>query len=130
MANKLYNILDTFSVLKPDLGAEPVQVGPSLYADIERDFNGFAGHTLVSVHEFDAPWETWERHPAGDEIVMLLSGQVTLVLRTGTGEDTVSLQTAGDYVIVPRNTWHTARTTLPTRMLFITPGEGTENQAQ
>jgi hypothetical protein len=32
-------------------------------------------------------------------------------------------------VVVPRNTWHTARVSGTTRMLFITPGEGTEIRA-
>ena len=34
----------------------------------------------------------------------------------------------GDYVIVPRGTRHTARIRKPARMLFITPGEGTETR--
>ena len=38
-----------------------------------------------------------------------------------------SARLAGRYygIIVPRDTWHTARVHRPARMLFITPGEGT-----
>lgn len=32
--------------------------------------------------------------------------------------------------VVPRNSWHTARMAQAARMLFITPGEGTENVAE
>ena len=39
------------------------------------------------------------------------------------------LAVPGSFVIVPRGTWHTARTSVATKMLFITPGEGTKNKA-
>ena len=32
------------------------------------------------------------------------------------------------HVVVPKGTWHTARTSVPTKMLFVTPGQGTENK--
>ena len=121
------NLSDTFSVLRPDLTVDAVEVTPSLYADLDADYSGFIGHSLVSSYEFSEDWPTWERHPAGDEIVMLLSGNATLVLKTASGDEQVDLDTAGSYVIVPRNTWHTARVARSARMLFITPGEGTEN---
>jgi hypothetical protein len=38
------------------------------------------------------------------------------------------LRDAGSYVVVPKGVWHTARTSVATRMLFVTPGEGTENR--
>ena len=43
---------------------------------------------------------------------------------------TKALSPARNFAIVPRNTWHTARVTSPTTMLFITPGEGTLNAEQ
>jgi len=46
---------------------------------------------------------------------------------TGT-ERVVELSVPGAYVLVPRNVWHTARTTVPTTMLFLTPGAGTEHR--
>jgi hypothetical protein len=42
----------------------------------DRRFAGFKGHVLVATFAFDADWPTWERHPAGDELVCLLSGEV------------------------------------------------------
>ena len=121
-------ILETFAVLKPDLGVEPVDVTPGLYEALDTGFAGFAGHVLISAHEFTGDWPTWEKHPAGDEVVMLLSGQATLVLRTETGEVATRLDAPGTFLVVPRNTWHTARIPDHARMLFITPGEGTENR--
>ena len=43
-------------------------------------------------------------------------------------EETVYLQEPGTYVIVPKGTWHTARVAKAAKMLFITPGEGTQNK--
>jgi oxalate decarboxylase/phosphoglucose isomerase-like protein (cupin superfamily) len=68
-------------------------------------------------------------HPAGDEVVVLLSGAAEMVLDRGDGKETVSLRQPGSFVIVPKGTWHTARIAEPTSMLFVTPGEGTQNKA-
>jgi len=118
----------TFVVLQPDQTATLVPVTPTLFEELDRRFEGFKHRVLVSSFSFDADWPTWERHPAGDEIVCLLSGETTLVLERGAGEETVRLTRPGEYVVIPKGTWHTARTAVPTRMLFVTPGEGTDNR--
>lgn len=116
-----------FAVLGPDLVTTPVPVTPDIHERLDAGFDGFRGHVLVSEFGFSEPWPTWERHPAGDETVILLSGDATLTLRAPEGDQRVRLASPGDYVIVPRNTWHTAYPHVPTRMIFITPGERTEN---
>ncbi|SHL87844.1 cupin domain-containing protein [Rhodanobacter sp. OK091] len=83
---------------------------------------------LMSAFTFSEPWSTWERHPAGEELVMLLSGTATIVLEDSGQERAVQLSDPGSYVLVPQNVWHTARTTVPTTMLFLTPGAGTEHR--
>lgn len=83
---------------------------------------------LMTAFTFSEPWPTWERHPAGEELVLLLSGSVTLVLDEQGQERVVQLTSPGSYVLVPQNTWHTARTSEPTTVLFLTPGAGTEHR--
>lgn len=119
---------ETFAVLGPELAIKPVKVTPSFYTDLDANFNGFKDHVLVSSYDFSEDWSTWEKHPAGDEMVMLLSGSATLILRTPDGDESVALSQPGSYVVVPRDTWHTARVADAAKMLFITPGEGTENR--
>ncbi len=114
-------------VLCPEGKAVPKAVTPDFYAEIDCEFDGFAGHLLISQHAFAEAWGTWEIHPKGDEIVYLLDGDIDFVLWVDGAEKKVHVDTPGSYVIVPRNTWHTARPHKPTSMLFITPGEGTEN---
>jgi mannose-6-phosphate isomerase-like protein (cupin superfamily) len=128
MAPTSLNLTSDFVVLRPDHAATPVAVTPTLFEDLDHTFGGFTDHLLVSAFAFDTDWPTWERHPAGDELVLLLSGEATLVLQTEHGEEAVTLREPGTYVIVRKGTWHTARTSTPTRMVFITPGEGTENR--
>lgn len=128
MATPVHSISNTFAVMTPDQSVRPVNVTPDLYEKLDTDFAGFAGHALVSEHTFETDWPTWERHPAGDEIVVLLSGRATMVFRGASGDEAVTLAAAGSYVIVPRGTWHTARVPERARMLFVTPGEGTENR--
>lgn len=117
----------TFVVLQPDLSTVPVAVTPTIYEELDRRFENFKGRVLVSCFGFDSDWDTWEMHPAGDEIVCLLSGRASFEFE-GRGY-VAELTEPGSYVIVPKGTWHTAHTSVPTKMLFITPGEGTQNKA-
>ena len=83
---------------------------------------------LMSVFAFSETWSVWERHPAGEEVVMLLSGLAEMVMEEGSGEHIVELRIPGDFVLVPRGAWHTARTSVLTTMLFLTPGAETQHR--
>ena len=120
------NLASTFVVLHPDQSATPVEFTPTMFEELGRRFDGFKGRLLVSCYSFDSDWQMWERHPAGDEIVCLLSGRARLMLE---GSDApVELRDAGAFTIVPKGAWHTAKTSVPTQMLFVTPGAGTEHK--
>ena len=116
-----------FVVLNDKFDADIVKVTPELYANLDDEYKDFAGHLLISHYTFEEDWPTWEVHPAGDEFVILISGDIDLVLALEDGDDVTRMNEPGTFVIVPRNTWHTGRVHSPTVMLFITPGEGTEN---
>jgi len=122
------DLASTFVVIGPQLAAVPVTATPALFEELDRQHEQFKGRLLVSSFAFDADWTTWERHPAGDEIVCLLSGRATLVLERDGGDEIIDLANPGAFAIVPKGTWHTARTGVPTQMLFVTPGEGTQNR--
>ena len=124
------NVTETFPVLTSDLQIDLITVTPTLYQDLAATYGDFRGCTLVSCHEFSADWSEWEMHPAGDELVMLLGGEVTFVVRTSSGDETIPLAKPGDFAVVPKGHWHTARVGQSAKVLFITPGEGTQNQAE
>jgi uncharacterized cupin superfamily protein len=93
-----------------------------------RRFAADAGEgRLVCVIAQDATWDGWERHPAGEEVVYLLSGHVDIVQELDGADRVVELR-PGDAMINPTNVWHTARVHQPGSALFITPGDRTEHR--
>ncbi len=114
-------------ILGPKGDALLKKVTPDFYETLGKDVPDFQGHILIQHFEFSDPWPTWEVHPVGDEFVYLISGDVDFVLWENGREKTVRVNEPGSYVMVPMNTWHTARPRNKTTMLFVTPGEGTLN---
>lgn len=124
----VFNLDSTFVVLEEQGEATPIAVSDRFFADLETQFGDFSGKRLVSHFAFEQDWDSWEMHPAGDEVVYLLAGQVDFVLEQPGGNQTVSLKAIGSYLLVPRGTWHTAKVHTPSSLLFITPGEGTQHR--
>jgi mannose-6-phosphate isomerase-like protein (cupin superfamily) len=123
------HLSSTYLRLRPDASIEPLPVDGKFWERLATgELGNFRNEYLVVCHEFEADWSGWEMHPKGDEIVCLLSGSVSLILEREGGTQAVELTETGSYVIVPKGTWHTAKTRVPCRMLFITAGEGTEHR--
>jgi len=126
-----------------NLATHPVHLGLGARASREPEFTGMdwygpyiARHAadgvegrLVSLHSFDADWDSWEMHPEGEEVVICLDGAITLVQETEEGLREVALG-AGGYAINPRGVWHTANIAAHARVLFITAGWGTQGRAR
>ena len=108
----------------PDVTAVPV--GDDFWATISSRQDLQDGR-LLSVHRMAQSWPHWEMHPAGEEIVYLLSGAIDLVLEGADGEHAVPLG-AGEAFIVPRGTWHRAVVHEPGQIMFITRGAGTRHR--
>jgi len=125
---KPFNIGDTFVALDDSCGARPLPVSDDFWPALQSGRLGSFSR-MVSCLTFDRDWTTWEKHPAGEEFVCLLEGDVDLVLERNGVETVVVLNQPGTYVLVPTDTWHTARVRSPSKMLFITPGEGTQNKS-
>ncbi len=126
----LFDLEKTFVHLAGDGRTVPLEVTDTFWQDLTSGKLGELGAgRMLSLFAFDGPWESWEVHPNGDEIVCLLSGRAAFTLeREGGKHETVELSQPGTFVFVPRGTWHTARTDEPTRMLFVTDGEGTTHR--
>jgi mannose-6-phosphate isomerase-like protein (cupin superfamily) len=93
----------------------------------ERNAMDGAEGRLVTVHTFTEPWDSWEVHPSGEELVLCTEGSITLhqeidgVIRTATIE-------RGEAIVNPPGVWHTADVTKSATVLFITVGIGTEHR--
>ena len=121
---------DHFAYLGEPSSVLPLEVGATFWEDL---MGGKLAHLgpgrLVSFASFEADWKMWAMHPEGEELVCLFSGQMDFVLDETDGPKRIALREAGDFLIVPRGAWHTARVHVPSRALFITAGEGTQHRA-
>ena len=121
-----FDLINTYVHLKDGADAVPVAVGDDFWATIDKRTELHSGRlvTLFHIQNTDE-WVHWEIHPAGDEIVCLLSGAIDLILQEGECERSLELRSraAG---IIPRGVWHRAIVHTPSDVLFITRGAGTQ----
>lgn len=68
-----------------------------------------------------------ERHPDGDELILLVSGQVTVVVEMPGGDQRHPLR-AGEALIVARGLWHRIEVERPARLVHLTPGPSGEHR--
>src|SRR5690349_15448884 len=97
------------------------------YGDAVAD-DGAEGRLVLVVDE-EGPGDHWERHPAGDEVIVCLSGTVTVVREAGELTERVVLR-PGQAAVNPAGTWHAVDADGPARLVTITPGLGTEHRGR
>lgn len=124
----LLDLSETFVVLSPSKKATTEPNTSDLYDRLGKEYGDFKNHELIAIHEFTSSWPSWEAHPKGDEVVILLEGEIIFFLDTDGNQKQIRLSKQGETVIVPKGVWHTAHVEKSARVLFITPGEGTENK--
>lgn len=84
---------------------------------------------LLTRHLFTKSWTGWEMHPAGDEIVLCVSGGITLIQQSDDAAVDVRIDLGpGDYAVNPAGVWHTADVDALATVIFITPGSGTSHR--
>jgi quercetin dioxygenase-like cupin family protein len=125
------------------ISAHPIHLGLGATANIEPLFTGaldwYAGYSgrhesdgaegrLVSMHTFNEPWPVWEMHPRGSEVVLCVSGTITLHQEGRDGSRQLIALAAGQYAINEPGIWHTADASAPATVLFITAGLGTQHR--
>ena len=110
--------------------AQPAFTGAmDWYTDYsERHMADGAEGRLVGMHTFTQDWTSWEMHPAGDEVVLCLAGEMTLHQEFPDGRCEAVTIGAGEYAINPPGVWHTADIAGEASALFITAGSGTQHR--
>jgi mannose-6-phosphate isomerase-like protein (cupin superfamily) len=83
------------------------------------------GGWLLAKFHMHSDTPTWEMHPAGDEVLYLLSGAMEVILEERDGNRVVELH-AGAACLVPRGVWHRQLVRTPGDLLAITYGKGTQ----
>jgi len=121
-----FQATETYLHLGPEGSAIPLEVNESFWEKLTSGgFEHLGPGRLVSTYDFAEDWASWERHPAGEEVVVLISGAMEFVLETDEGQRKIALNQVGQFLLVPRGVWHTANVAQSAKALFITPGEGT-----
>ena len=110
--------------------AQPAFTGAmDWYADYSaRHAADGAEGRLVTTHTFTEDWTSWEMHPAGDEVVLCLTGEMTLHQEFADGRSETVTIGAGEYAINSPGVWHTADVAGQATALFITAGLGTQHR--
>jgi hypothetical protein len=83
---------------------------------------------LVSMHTFNSPWDMWEMHPRGAELVLCLAGSIDLHQEAPDGAVTTVALHSGEYAVNARGVWHTADVRGEATALFITAGLDTQHR--
>ena len=126
----------------PSLLTTPIHLGLGATAQVQPDFTDmgwyedYAARTaedgaegrLVTMYRFTESWDSWEMHPSGDEVVLCVSGTMTLHQELADGTTATITIGAGDYAINPPGAWHTADVEGEATALFITAGLGTAHR--
>jgi len=115
-----------FVDLAPDGRAKPLPVDADFWPALMEGRLVLAGR-LLSAFALEADIDHWECHPAGEEILLMISGAVEVLLDREGRIDRVLLG-AGRMLMVPPGTWHTFDLRVPGTLLAITPGEGTDHR--
>jgi mannose-6-phosphate isomerase-like protein (cupin superfamily) len=114
-----FDIAKTFIHLREGGGAEPVEVTSSFW---EATAAGTLRGQLVGAFDFTSARDLHstieEMHPEADEVLVVISGALDVVMKVGDEERTACLQ-AGQAAVVPRGTWHRLVMRQPGRLLFI-----------
>ncbi len=80
---------------------------------------GSVGNAGIYVVDYSGTSE-WERHPHGDEIVIVLKGATTLFMLID-GEDVPHRLGTMEFIVVPQGTWHRFETPRRTQVMTVTP---------
>ena len=124
------DLQSTYLRLRPDSRIEKLAADATFWPRLmSGQLGDFHHEYLVTSYEYSSDWPSWEMHPHGDEIVCLLTGRIEFILEATDGQHrSVDLSRPGSFAFVPKGTWHTAKTAVPTTLLFITAGEGTQHR--
>jgi mannose-6-phosphate isomerase-like protein (cupin superfamily) len=127
-ATGAFNMLSTFVHLERGTPkrarASAIALTPRFWRELQAKKHRIDGR-LMGVVRRARNSDHWEVHPAGDEILLRLSGEMEVVLRRGARRRRVKLGAKSPCCIVPKGVWHTLLVRKPGTLLFVTPGKGT-----
>ena len=86
----VYDLERSFVNLGLDGSTDLLEGTDSFFPDLVSGKLGVGPGRLLSFFAFEGPWDSWEVHPNGDEIVLLREGRVLLESRLDSSRDDIS----------------------------------------
>ena len=120
------DIAKTFLHLGESGGAALVEVTSAFWRRAERR-NGRVLGAVDFASSDDLHSSIEEMHPEADEVLLLVSGALDVVLEEGDAQRTIELE-AGQAAIVPRGVWHHLVMREPGRLVFINSRNGMQSR--
>jgi len=126
-----------------NIETHPLHLGLGASAVVQPEFTGemawYEGYgarhggdgaegRLMAIHTFTDSWDMWEMHPVGSEVVVCISGAITLHQEATDGSVTQVTLGPNEYAINLPGVWHTADVAGTAKVLFVTAGEGTQHR--
>lgn len=119
-------LTQTYLELGDDGEVTEIALTPEFWPQIMSGERRLSGRLMMAA-AMTEDMSHWEMHPAGDEVLALLSGRVTVVLEQDGDDQEIDLD-AGEVCVVPRGCWHRVKVREAGEMMFITAGEGTAHK--
>jgi mannose-6-phosphate isomerase-like protein (cupin superfamily) len=116
---RCFDLANTIVYLRDGGSAEPVKItrsfwsGSSVGNAADRVVGAFTFSTSEDLHA-----SMQEMHPRADEVLILASGALDVILDEAGVERTIALE-SGQAAIVPQGVWHRLVMRRPGRLLFI-----------
>jgi mannose-6-phosphate isomerase-like protein (cupin superfamily) len=116
-----FDLYRSYVSLAPTGDAELIDNVPGPPPNVE-------GVLVGLFHLTEDPPISGELHPDGDEILVLVSGAMDVVLEQDGREIVTSLE-PGNAFVVPRGVWHRTVVREPSDLLHLTPGRSQHRPA-
>lgn len=123
----LTDLMQNYLSLKTNGEIEKLEGGEQFWGKSGEELDKLGEDWLITEFESTEDWQSWEMHPAGEEIVYLLRGAADLILEKDEVRKKIELRGKG-LVIIPPETWHTAKIFEPSVFLIITLGKDTQHR--
>ena len=125
---------DTFTVEPFSFPGAAVHIRPSgnaslLQGNVKAQLRGLPEGHLLGVFQIASPddlhSDIWEMHPAGDEVLLMLTGALGVEYSDGFCRGTSALE-SGRGVVMPKGVWHRLLLREPGLLMVLSPSQGTK----
>jgi mannose-6-phosphate isomerase-like protein (cupin superfamily) len=113
-----FDLARTFLHLGDGGAAEPIEITPAFWSGASAQDHARVLGAVDFRSARDLHSTMQEMHPEVDEVLLVVSGAIDVLVDRGDGEHTIALS-SGQVAIVPRGVWHRLVMRKPGRLVFV-----------